>query len=50
MKFGFDWPSGFREENAIYMYLAPGYGQTIPCCFFLFFINTIIQSFAANSH
>ena len=35
MKFGIDWPSGFREENVlkimvIYMYIAPGQGHTTP--------------------
>ena len=33
MKFGFDWPSGFRGEDVImeiYMYIAPGQGQTTP--------------------
>ena len=29
IKFGFDWPSGFREDvMVIYMYIAPGQGQT----------------------
>ena len=33
IKFGFDWPSGFREEDVfnimvIHMYIAPGQGQT----------------------
>ena len=34
MKFGFDWPSCFREDvlniMVIYMYIAPGQGQTTP--------------------
>ena len=34
IKFGFDWPSSFREEclniMIIYMYIAPGQGQTTP--------------------
>ena len=35
MKFGFDWPSGFRGEDVsllwkYYMYIAPGQGQTTP--------------------
>ena len=32
MKFGFDWPSGFREKDVmvIYMYIAPGQAQTTP--------------------
>ena len=33
MKFGIDWPSGFREDLKImvmYMYLAPRQGQTNP--------------------
>ena len=35
MKFGFDWPSGFREKISlkmvvINMYIAPGHGQTTP--------------------
>ena len=36
MKFGFDWQSGFRREDVsllwkfIYMYIAPGQGQTTP--------------------
>ena len=35
-KFGFDWPSGFREEDVsilcmvIYMYIAIGQGKTTP--------------------
>ena len=36
-KFGFDWPSDFREEDVsilwsytMYMYIAPGQGQTTP--------------------
>ena len=24
MKFGYDWPNCFREENLLYMYIAPG--------------------------
>ena len=31
MKFGFDWPSGFKkkkfEKMVIYLYIAPGQGQ-----------------------
>ena len=34
MKFGFDWPCGFRGEDVSllwkYMYIAPGQGQTTP--------------------
>ena len=34
IKFGFDWPSGFREKSlklvVIYLYIAPGQGQTTP--------------------
>ena len=34
IKFGFDWPSGFREEDVnimvIYMYIAQGQGQITP--------------------
>ena len=35
IKFGFDWPSGFREEDffnifVIYMYIAPGWGADQP--------------------
>ena len=35
MKFGFDWPSGFRGEDVslimeICMYIDPGQGQTTP--------------------
>ena len=37
IKLGFDWPSGFREEDlkklnifVIYMYIAMGWGQTNP--------------------
>ena len=29
IKFGFNWPSGFRED-VIDMYIAPGQGQTTP--------------------
>ena len=28
--FDFDWPSGFREEDVIHMYIAPVQGQTTP--------------------
>ena len=36
MKFGFDWPNGFREQKSlkivvIHMYKAMGQGQTAPC-------------------
>ena len=35
MKFGFDWPSGFREEDVSILWpytciIAPGQGQTTP--------------------
>ena len=51
VKFGSDWPSGFREEDkrlnimVIYMYIAPGQGQTPPGDnFFFHFININIMS------
>ena len=39
MKFGIDWPSGFREEDVLkimvmYMYIASGQGQTTPWVIF----------------
>ena len=48
IKFGFDWPSGFREEyygHIHLQYIAPGQGQTTPWeHFFFFFININILS------
>ena len=41
MRFGFDWPSGFRELDFITTYIGSGQGQTMPCG--QFFINTYIQ-------
>ena len=40
MNFGFDWPSSFREKCSkimvMYMYIAPGQGQTAPWSQFVF--------------
>ena len=47
MKFGFDWPKGFREntfENIGQIHVfSPGSGADNPLGYY-FFINTIIQS------
>ena len=65
MKFGFDWPSGFRGEDvSLYMYIiAPGQGQATPqglkfyininllsICFKFYPLNSILPFFPIQMH